>query len=169
MKTKINNYLFNKTAKTVTFTDYTTIRLDGMLLITNATDGVIIFNFADPAKGGTVTNNVLTLTYDTSAMDNDDKLLIYYDDAEIVPATSEDISNKDIMVALKSLILQVANPGYLDKTSNQIRAVVTGSVTSSTTITTVTNLTNLGSFPADHLQRQSNIASWELRVRNKIS
>jgi hypothetical protein len=80
MKTKIDNYSFDKTAKTVIFTDYTTIRLDSILLITNVTDNIIIYNFADATKGGTVLTNVLTLAYDTSSMDNGDKLLIYYDD-----------------------------------------------------------------------------------------
>ena len=43
-------------------------------LITNVTDGVIIFNFADPANGGTVSydptenKTTLTLEHDTSAM-----------------------------------------------------------------------------------------------------
>jgi len=80
MKTKISNYTFDKTLKTVTFSDYSSIRLDGVLLITNVTSNIIIYNFADPAKGGTVLNNVLTLLYDTSLMNNTDKLLIYYDD-----------------------------------------------------------------------------------------
>jgi len=103
MKKKIDNYSFNKAAKTITFTDYSTIRLDAMLLITNATDGIIIFNFADPTKGGTVLTNVLTLAYDTSSMDNADKLLIYYDDS----ALSQDTSNLATSVnqaTLESLI-----------------------------------------------------------------
>jgi hypothetical protein len=82
MKTKVINYTFDKSAKTVTFTDYTTIRLDSVLLVVNATDNIIIYNFADPALGGTVGTNILTLTYDTSSMANTDKLLIYYDDPE---------------------------------------------------------------------------------------
>jgi hypothetical protein len=80
-KVKIDNYSFDKTTKKITFTDYTTIRLDAMLLITDVTHNLIIYNFADPLKGGTVATNVLTLTYDTSALANTDKLLIYYDDA----------------------------------------------------------------------------------------
>ena len=80
MKTKILNYTFSKTAKTITFTDYTTIRLDSVLIITNVMSNIIIYNFADPTKGGTVLNNVLTLDYDTSLMNDSDKLLIYYDD-----------------------------------------------------------------------------------------
>jgi len=80
MKNKIDNYTFDASAKTITFTDYTTIRLDGILLITNVTDNVIIYNFADPTKGGSVLTNVLTLAYNTTTMDDGDKLLIYYDD-----------------------------------------------------------------------------------------
>jgi len=68
MKIRINNYAFNKTAKTVTFTDYTSISLDGLLLVTNVASNVIIYNFASPALGGTVSGNVLTLDYDTSSM-----------------------------------------------------------------------------------------------------
>jgi hypothetical protein len=83
MKQKIDNYIFNATAKTVTFTDYTSIRLDGMLLITNVTSNEIIYNFADPTKGGTVSKNILTFTYSTIQMHNTDKLLIYYD-ADVV-------------------------------------------------------------------------------------
>lgn len=89
MKLQITNYTFNKTAKQVTFTDYTTIRLDSILLITNVTDNVIIYNFADPLLGGTVATNVLTLTYDTSGMDNADKLQIFYDDSDTAPSNAE--------------------------------------------------------------------------------
>jgi hypothetical protein len=82
MKTRIINYVFNKTAKTVTFSDYTSIALESVLLITNATDNLIIYNFADPLKGGTVVGNILTLAYDTSSMANTDKLQIFYDDLD---------------------------------------------------------------------------------------
>lgn len=98
MKIQLLNYSFNKTAKTVTFTDYTTIRLDSLLLITNVTDNIIIYNFADPLLGGTVADNVLTLTYDTSAMADADKLQIFYDDGDIQPSNSEQ------QVTLNSLV-----------------------------------------------------------------
>jgi len=91
MKTQILNYSFNAAAKTVTFTDYTTIRLDSLLLITNVTDNVIIYNFANPSLGGTVTDNVVTLTFDTTAMADADSLQIFYDDGE-TPATVESIT-----------------------------------------------------------------------------
>lgn len=80
MKRRITNYTFSAAAKTITLGDYTTVSLEGFLLVTNATDNIIIFNFADPLKGGTVATNVLTLTYDTTAMADADKLQIFYDD-----------------------------------------------------------------------------------------
>jgi hypothetical protein len=80
MKTKISNYTFDKTARTVTFTDYTSINLESVLGVVNTTSNVVIYDFISPSKGGSVLNNVLTLTHDTSSMNNADKLLIYYDD-----------------------------------------------------------------------------------------
>lgn len=80
MKTKVDNYVFVAADRTVTFTDYATVRLDGILLVTNVTHGIILFNFADPAKGGTVQGNILTLAYDTTSMADADSLQIYYDD-----------------------------------------------------------------------------------------
>ena len=83
MKTRILNYSFVKGTAgngTVTFSDYTTISLDRVLLITDVTRNAIIYNSADSAKGGTVATNVLTLAADTSAYSNSDKLQIFYDD-----------------------------------------------------------------------------------------
>jgi len=81
MKIKIENYTFNKTAKTITFTDYGSIQLDKILGVINTTTGNIIYTPIDSNLNGTVTGNVLTLDYDTSSMNNTDKLLIYYYDA----------------------------------------------------------------------------------------
>lgn len=83
MKQLITNYTFNKTAKTVTISGFSSaIALNQLLLITNVTRNIIIYNFADPSLGGSITGtnpSVLTLTYDTSAMDNSDKLQIFMD------------------------------------------------------------------------------------------
>jgi len=84
MKIQVKNYTFNKTNKTVTFTDYADIRLDSILLVVNATRNIIMYNFSDPDLGGTVATNVLTLAYDTSAMSNNDKILIIPDDEDAV-------------------------------------------------------------------------------------
>ena len=87
MKIQVKNYVFNKTAKTITFTDYASIDLDGILLVTNVTSNIIIYNFANPLLGGTVATNVLTLTFNTSSMADTDKVQIFYDDPAISFAT----------------------------------------------------------------------------------
>jgi hypothetical protein len=79
MKQIIKSYSFNKTARSIIFTDFSTISLDRILVITNVTAGVMLYQFNDPALGGSVAANVLTLTYGTSAMNNTDKLQIIYD------------------------------------------------------------------------------------------
>lgn len=79
MKILVGNYTFDKTAKTVTFTDLASISLERVLIITNVTSGDIIYNFADSSKGGSVSTNVLTLDFNTSAMSDSDSLQIFYE------------------------------------------------------------------------------------------
>lgn len=89
MKILITAYTFDASAKTITFTGYGTLSLESVLLITNVTDNIIIYNFADPTKGGTVATNVLTLDYDTTTMDDADDIQIYYDDPSATQAISD--------------------------------------------------------------------------------
>lgn len=73
------SYEFNPVGKTITFSSIT-LSLNNILLITNVTDNVIIYNFADESNGAAgFANNVLTLDYDTSAMSSNDVLQIYLD------------------------------------------------------------------------------------------
>lgn len=84
MKILFRNYVFDKTAKQITFTGLASIKTEEVLLITNVTTNTIIYNFADPLYGGTATGNVLTLDYDTSSMNNADSLQIFID-SETIP------------------------------------------------------------------------------------
>jgi len=77
MKFLVPNYSFNASLKRVTFNDYGTIKLDQILLITNVTRNIIIYNFAKPELGGVVTSNYITLEYNTAAMSNTDRLQIF--------------------------------------------------------------------------------------------
>lgn len=72
------DYTFTAAAKTVSLDNYVSIDIENVLLITNLVDNIIIYNFADPTKGGTVAGNVLTLTYDTTTMSDTDQLQIHY-------------------------------------------------------------------------------------------
>lgn len=78
----IKNYIFDASAKTITLPDFKgTLDLTRLALITNVTDNIIIYNFADPFKGASVVDNVITLAYDTTTMSDTDALRIDYDTA----------------------------------------------------------------------------------------
>jgi hypothetical protein len=129
MKTLITNYVFNASAKTITFLE--NYVLEQVLLITNVTDGIIIYNFSNPAMGGTLTNGVLTLEYDTSAMSNTDSLQIYIDTTE-----SELASAMNEIVRLLSLM---RNDGGMADSAGRVRInVESGTLPTVTTVSTVT-------------------------------
>lgn len=81
-----------------------------------------------------------------------------------------DIQLGELIPVLRSLILAIANPSYVDKSLNSIR-IGNNTVTfaANQDIRTVTTVTNLGSFPADHLQRMDNMTAWQTGVRRLIS
>src|SRR6478736_3836926 len=99
MKTVLTNYTFDKTTRTVTLPDFSAdfpFNPSGLLLITNVTANVIIYNFAEPTLGysGFTTNSV-TLDYNTAAMNSGDKLQVIYDAAttsRVRPPTENDWS-----------------------------------------------------------------------------
>ena len=84
MRVLIANYTFNKSAKQITFTDYASIVLENVLLVTDVTNQTTIYQANDSTKGGTVSGNVLTLAYDVtgSSFANTDKLQIFYEVAD---------------------------------------------------------------------------------------
>ena len=82
MKILVENYSFVASTGVITFTDYNPVLLESVLMITNVTLNIIVYNFADSTKGGAVSTNTLTLDYDTSTgghQDADD-LQIWYED-----------------------------------------------------------------------------------------
>lgn len=73
------SYVFDASAQTITFSWLDTINIRDVVLITNVTDNIIIYNFASAGKWGTITSQVLTLDYDTTSMDDSDELQILLD------------------------------------------------------------------------------------------
>lgn len=73
---------FDASSQTITFSGLGTVTLDQIRLITNATDGLVIFQFNSPSKGGSISSNVLTLDYDTTTMADDDVLAIDFNIGE---------------------------------------------------------------------------------------
>ena len=108
----IGSYSFNKTAKTITFSGFVA-SLERILLVTDTTNNTIIYQFNDATKGGTLSNNILTLTYDTTGgtFANTDKLQIFY--------WSEDpqqVGLMDVAMALKKTNMLLERPAYMTPT-----------------------------------------------------
>jgi hypothetical protein len=112
MKTLITAYTFAAASKQITFTGINPISLENLLLITNTTDNIIIYNFADPTKGGTVSTNVLTLTYNTTTMSNTDKLQIFYDlSLDFGAGNKTTTGTQRVTLATDQLAVPVSNAG----------------------------------------------------------
>lgn len=83
-KKLIRTYTFAPVAKTVTVNGF--VNLTNLILITNATKNVIIYNFADATYSGSTTyssttnQTTITLAYPTGTMSASDRLMIYVDD-----------------------------------------------------------------------------------------
>jgi hypothetical protein len=141
MKLLFENYTFNSTAKQITFDTSDTITLEKILIITNVTDNIIIYNFADPLKGGTISNNVLTLNYDTTSMSNSDSLQVFLD-INGAPASDDSI-------LLLRRIVQLLTPLATQDTNQRQRVNVdTGTLSSVGTVSTVTSVATLANVDA---------------------
>src|SRR3954467_2721185 len=73
----IADYDFDKSAGTITFgANYTGIELSEIMYITNLVSNTVIYDPSNSSKGGTLSSLVLTLSYDTSSMNDSDELQI---------------------------------------------------------------------------------------------
>lgn len=79
-KLRLTSYTFDASAQTIVHSQFSDVGLAGIQLITNVTDGIIIYNFADASKGGALSTDTLTLEYDTTSMDDADELMILVED-----------------------------------------------------------------------------------------
>lgn len=121
MVIQVTNYVFapgGAGVGTITFTDYVSIALKNVILITNVTDGEIIYNFRIPGNTGTVAGNVLTLMESTAAMSAGDELQIIYNDPTLTANTSNLATQATLASVLTSLQL-------LDNIVSGNRALVT--------------------------------------------
>ncbi len=109
MKILFEDYTFNAAAKQITFNTSEAISLQQLLIITNVTDNLIIYNFADPNYGGTISGNVLTLTYNTSLMSDSDSLQIFLEN-QYTPASQETLQYLSDQTALLGRMVKLLEP-----------------------------------------------------------
>ncbi len=89
MKLRLTGATFDASAQTITHTSFSDVTLAGIQLITNVTDQIIIYNFADTTKGGTLSTDTLTLEYDTTSMSDTDELMILVEDGTATTAIND--------------------------------------------------------------------------------
>jgi hypothetical protein len=140
MKALLETYTFSPSTKQVTFITTQTITLERLLLITNVTTNQIIYNFADPSAGGTITNNVLTLNYNTTSMSASNKLQIYIDNG-YSPSTDETLQLVNEQTELLRRMTKLLEPSA--RASNAGLQMVDASFTT-ITATNNHNLTYMG-------------------------
>jgi len=109
MKILFEDYTFNAATQQIIFNTTETITLERLLIITNVTDNLIIYNFADPNLGGTITNNVLTLNYNTTSMSNTDRLQIFIEN-QLTPASEESLQYLQDQTALLGRMVKLLEP-----------------------------------------------------------
>jgi len=103
MKILVKNYTFSPNTEnlgTITFTGYTSLTLNQLLLITNTTKNTIIYNFADPTAGGRISGNVLSLSADTSTMVSGDSLQIFIDDFDLPSDQANQLTANTILSSI---------------------------------------------------------------------
>lgn len=110
MKKLIEKYVFDPAQKNVVFNDYENIELERVLLITNVTKNIIIYNFANPLAGAQVlNNNILHLQYDTSTMSNTDKLQIFYEEDTLAATEVTQENLFDLMYSVFSSLKDLSS------------------------------------------------------------
>ena len=166
MKTLIQNYTFDAVAKTITINEVSSINIEQLLLITNVSTNDIIYNFADSDLKATVLNNVITLNYNTSAMNNSDSLQIFVDFAN----TNFSELNEILQMGIAEIVHQlqsIRNDGGMADVSGRVRCAVETLPTLGT-CTNVTNVTNMGGLAMQLPYVAISNQSWG-NLRNKIT
>lgn len=80
MRDPLLTYVFDKTAGTIQFTTAETFRQERLAGVWNATRGAKLYDPHTTGYGGTFVGDTVTLDVDTSAMNDADVLLIFYED-----------------------------------------------------------------------------------------
>lgn len=132
MRLLCKDYTFDPALKQISITLTDQVTLANVLLITNVTTNVVIYNFANPVLGGSMQNNVLTLDYDTTLMSPSDELQIFLD-IDGSPASEDTVSALKEQVALMKRLLMILSPVATQDSSNRQRVVVDAAVVSQAT------------------------------------
>lgn len=167
-KQLVSLYTFDPVAKTVTLLGIPNINLEQILLVTNVTDGIILYSFADSACSGTLVDNVLTLTYDTTAMESTDRLQIFIDMPVVENIESEQQGIDESYVIDTNLSEVLGTQSLVDKGSLKTNTVFSQSKVSgrigSTNETLGIDCNNMNTVAIQLSGIWAGTVSWEARV-----
>jgi hypothetical protein len=165
MKVLFQDYTFDTASNKIVFNTTDTITLEQILVITNVKANDIIYNFAVPAKGGTLSGNELYLDYDISGMNDTDPLQIFLE-IPMNPSTEETaVLLNESVVLLRKLVHLLAPIATQDSQQRQRISLdastatvnISGTVTANpangtiTTVQAVNNLSNFNTVDAKYL------------------
>lgn len=87
MEEIIKNYTFNPDLRTIRLTDFTTVYLERLLLITDVTRNIVLYDADNPTLSATASGNTFTLAYkmSTSNFSASDRLRIIYNPSSTDP------------------------------------------------------------------------------------
>lgn len=148
--------------------------IENILLVTDVDANDILYNFADPLRGGTLTGNVLTLDYSGGA-GTGTKLQIYLDDGK-APATNDAVQAllavaenlERLTVLMQRSIMALSLPD----TSGRVRVVAdagAGSFSVNMSAGTVSNLQALVYSTNDIVPSMMKLAAANLRSNIAIN
>lgn len=161
-----HNFVFAPGASGVgTITVPALYKLNEILMITNVTDNIVIYNFSDTSRGGSITQTldlispvtVITLDFDTSSMNANDSLQIYVETLSLVfkptdqlidPVSKFRVSQPNTLIdtdfeyglqATKWETLELVNniPGFFSRTGDTPLVITSATANSGSAIVTV--------------------------------
>jgi len=167
-KSVIGEVVFVPASKTID-AGITDFDIRNLYAIINQTAGQIIYATGTAGKGFTgISGNIITLEYDTAAMNANDVLQIIYDDSEdseIKQALYEVAERLSFLAGVKGVLadLRVTPTGTV---------TIAGNITTVTTVTTVgtvSNQTSIGGFSANQqIPSSQNTAAVLSNINNII-
>ncbi len=135
----LGGYTFSPSTNKVTITGLTfNLSLEQIYLITDATAGIIIYNFASSTTNGTIANNVITLDYNCASLFASDALQILVDIPDTAPVDTANAIDTYEHILLERIADAVEPLATQD--SAQRQRVTLDSITAGLTLATVTTV-----------------------------
>lgn len=135
------SYSFNPSLNQISILNLSVnLNNEQILLITDTTAGIIIYNFANASLNGSISNNVITLDYNCSALSSTDSLQIYVDvptTVNIDQASANDAYTHILLQKICDLLEPMAT-----QDNAQRQRIVLDAITASLTLATVSTITN---------------------------